>query len=98
MIAKLKQLINTVVSKLVKKQPYEWIGVEGTLTLSQEKDCCDMRGGDEFCQTLKVELCDGGGGPFVRLSSTGWGFSPGEDKRLIRFLKGLVSVAGGLER
>ncbi len=52
---------------------------------SQEADCCS----DEP-QELVVEMCDGGGGMYVRISTQGWALDAEDLRKFIGRLKWCV--------
>jgi hypothetical protein len=63
--------------------------INGKIELTQDNDSCQKDG----YQTLKIEIDDAGGGPFLRLKTggSGWSFNHPDDlHRVIRDLYGFA--------
>ncbi len=68
--------------------------VEKSITYEQEPDCCD--GTSDYAQHLIVTTQDGGGGPFLILSTTRWAIDR-DDLISGKFAAQLLTILEGME-
>jgi hypothetical protein len=68
--------------------------VEKSITFEQEPDCCD--GTSDYAQHLTVQTQDGGGGPFLILSTTRWAIDK-DDLISGKFAAQLLTILEGME-
>lgn len=69
-----------------------FVSVSKYATFEQEQDCCSSMTGN---QELVVETQDGGGGPYLVLSTDRWAFDPNDKKEVDKFIKALKDVLKG---
>lgn len=70
-----------------------FLSVSKYATFEQEVDCCGPS--DRKTLELTVETCDGGGGPYVVLSTERWAIDPNDKKEVDAFIRALKSVVKG---
>jgi len=63
------------------------------LCFEQEQDCCGPN--ESTRQELVVETCDGGGGPYVVISTNRWAIDPNDKKEVQQFINALKDAVKG---
>ena len=72
-----------------------FLQIDKYASFEQEADCCCPIGRETL--EMAVETCDGGGGPYVVISTDRWALDPNDKEEvdtLIKALKDLLKGAG----